>query len=503
LFIRDFLSQKRLEVLPILLFLSLSFGHAASAMGTVPESPVQVMVNGREVSFPDARPFVDDKGRVQVPARFVAGELGAQVTWDGKAETAHISGHGKSIDLAAGRVTATVDGAAVPLDSGAVLVEDRIFIPARFIAETLGAAVQWDESLGAVKISMDLPVIRNYGISHEKTDAGWFTVPRTFTAWVAAENAKKVDFYLTPTGTGQDPVKIATAYNNGSDEHFSITYTLPQENTLAHFWAVAVNDQGETGTDILNVYREAAPELPAAVDGVPLHPSFNWNAEPDKNTREDLHRWLGNDYDQGANKVILSSWLQAPSSKEILNWYQKNLAETGWQVGSPAGGGSHWSLTAEKERRTVVVNYAWGSGDNGTEPPSDPKKGYRMACVISNKGNPTQKQEEIAIFSPIQESALSAEQKSFIEEAKRTRGVHQKGDLCVVALGEQPNPGYGLEIVRTEMIWEQAKVYIRLTKPEPGKMYAAVISYPYLVGKVNLPKYTTISFIVEDTGEVL
>lgn len=503
MFIRDYLSQKRLGVLPILLFLTLSFGHAAPAPGAVPDLPVQVIVNGREISFPDAKPFVDEKGRVQVPARFVAGELGSQVNWDVKAATAYISGHGKSIDLAAGRDTATVNGAAVSLDSGAVLVEDRIFVPVRFIAETLGAAVQWDESAGVVRISMALPVVKNFGISHAKTDAGWYIVPRTFTAWVAAENAKKVDFYLTPTGTGQDPIKIATAYGSDGDEHFSVTYTLPQENTLAHFWAVAVNDQGETGTDILNVYREAAPGPPATVEGVPLHPSFNWNAEPDKNTREDLRRWLGNDYDRDADKVILSSWLQTPSSKEILNWYQRNLAETGWQVSSPAGGGSHWSLTAEKEGRTVAVNYAWGSGDNGTEPPSDPKKGYRMAVVISNKGNPAQKQEEIAIFTPIPESALSAEQKSFIEEAKRTKGVHQKGELCVVALGEQPNPGYGLEIVRTEMIWEQAKVYIRLTKPDPGKMYAAVISYPYLVGKVNLPKYTTISFIVEDTGEVL
>lgn len=107
------------------------------------------------------------------------------------------------------------------------------------------------------------------------------------------------------------------------------------------------------------------------------------------------------------------------------------------------------------------------------------------------------------IFTPISESVLSSEQKAFIEKVKKTKGIHQEGDLYIIALGEQPNPGYGLEIVKTEMSWEQATVYIKLTKPEPDKMYAAVISYPHLAGKVNLPKYTTIRFVNIETGESL
>lgn len=488
---RNVLFRKRLFFLPALLFLiALLFIDATPSPGMAQDLPVRVLVNGREVYFPDARPFVDEKGRVQVPARFVARELGAQVTWDGEAATAHISGPGKSITLAAGRDTASVNGEVVALDSGAFLIEDRIYVPMRFIAETLGATVQWDEGARAVRISMDQPIIRNFGISHTKNDAGWHIVPRTFTTWVAAGNTKRVDFYLTPTGTGQEPVKIATSY--GSGEHFSITYRLPRDNTMAHFWAVAVNDKGETSTDILNIYREAAPEPPASIDGVPLHPSFDWGEELDATTRENLRPWLGTDYDKGAVKVILSTWLLAPSSNEIKTWYEKNLADMGWRVLSLAGGGSHWVLTAEKEGRSVTIHYAWGSGDNGTEMPSHPEKGYRMAVVISNKDT---------IFTPVSNSALSIEQKTFIEKVRKTKGVHQEGDLYVIALGEQPNPGYGLEIEKTEMSWEQATVYVKLTKPEPDKMYAAVISYPYLAGKVTLPKYTTIRFVNVETGE--
>ncbi|OPX83595.1 MAG: Protein TolB [Pelotomaculum sp. PtaB.Bin104] len=214
---------------------------------------VRVQVNSHEVDFPDARPFIDTNGRTQAPARFVAQALGAEVSWNEGVAT--FRGNGKEIVLTAGKSTAAVNGAYVVLDSGALLIEDRIYAPVRFIAETLGAVVLWDADSRLVKITMDKPIINGYGITYTKIDAGWYIVPRTFTAWVESNNAQKVDFYLTPTGTGQEPVKIATSF--GSEGYFSITYRLPQTSIMGHLWAVAVNNQGEQSTDILNVYREA------------------------------------------------------------------------------------------------------------------------------------------------------------------------------------------------------------------------------------------------------
>jgi len=48
------------------------------------ELPLRVEVNGERVYFPDEQPFIDSNGRTQVPARFIAEKLGANVTWDGK-----------------------------------------------------------------------------------------------------------------------------------------------------------------------------------------------------------------------------------------------------------------------------------------------------------------------------------------------------------------------------------------------------------------------------------
>lgn len=99
--------------------------------------------------------------------------------------------------------------------------------------------------------------------------------------------------------------------------------------------------------------------------------------------------------------------------------------------------------------------------------------------------------------------SLTQEEKDYIQGVKNEKGVHQQGNLYVVALGETPNPGYGIKYVRHEVSWERLIVYVELTKPEPGKMYPQVISYPYLAGKANMPKYTTVTFINADTGKPL
>jgi len=112
-------------------------------------------------------------------------------------------------------------------------------------------------------------------------------------------------------------------------------------------------------------------------------------------------------------------------------------------------------------------------------------------------------QGEDWFFTPVQESALSDGQRAFVEEVRKIKGIHRKDDLYVVALGEKPNPGYGLEIIKTEMSREQGRVYIKLTRPDPGKFYAAVITYPYLVGKANLPRDTAVSFLNIETGAFL
>ena len=58
--------------------------------------PVKVFVNGKEIGFPDAQPFIDSNGRTQVPVRFVTEAMNAEVGWNDTA---------RRVDITRGRIS--------------------------------------------------------------------------------------------------------------------------------------------------------------------------------------------------------------------------------------------------------------------------------------------------------------------------------------------------------------------------------------------------------------
>jgi hypothetical protein len=122
---------------------------------------VGVRLNGRMLSF-DVEPFIEND-RVLIPLRGVMEGLGADVEWDQQTGAVSVFTKDVSIQLVIGENTAkvvkTVDGATsdetAELDVAAKLVNDRTFIPVRFVSETLGANVEWDSDLRIVIIEAE------------------------------------------------------------------------------------------------------------------------------------------------------------------------------------------------------------------------------------------------------------------------------------------------------------------------------------------------------------
>lgn len=103
-------------------------------------------------------PYIDPvTEKTMVPVRFVAEELDSEVKWDGANQQVTISDAwtGNTIVLTIGSSTATVNGTEVQLEGEAQLTDSTTYVPVRFIAETFGAEVGWDNDLRAVIISRD------------------------------------------------------------------------------------------------------------------------------------------------------------------------------------------------------------------------------------------------------------------------------------------------------------------------------------------------------------
>ncbi|PZR58927.1 MAG: hypothetical protein DLM50_02505 [Candidatus Meridianibacter frigidus] len=112
-------------------------------------APVTIQVNGSTVSFD--QPPIERGGRVYVPLRGVFERLGASVVYANRAINA--TGNGHNINLTIGSSTATVDGSSVGLDSPPFLVGSRTLVPLRFVAQALGATVNYNSSNRVVAIN--------------------------------------------------------------------------------------------------------------------------------------------------------------------------------------------------------------------------------------------------------------------------------------------------------------------------------------------------------------
>ena len=117
----------------------------------------EAIVFGKTVQN-DVAPIIRND-RTMLPARFVAEQLGAEVFWDDENRTVTIRGtHLKTgetvtIEIRINREYASVNGEQLPLDAPAMIENDRTYTPTRFVAEQLGASVEWNETEQTVLIT--------------------------------------------------------------------------------------------------------------------------------------------------------------------------------------------------------------------------------------------------------------------------------------------------------------------------------------------------------------
>lgn len=109
-----------------------------------------VTVNGSPVNL-SPQP-IERAGRIFVPLRGVFEHLGATVVYD--SGTINATGNGRTISLRVGSNTAAVNGQEQSLDEAPFLVGASTYVPLRFIAQALGAEVNYDGGNQVVAIAM-------------------------------------------------------------------------------------------------------------------------------------------------------------------------------------------------------------------------------------------------------------------------------------------------------------------------------------------------------------
>lgn len=104
----------------------------------------------------DVAPYIKND-RTYVPVRYLAYSLGVEendILWDGDTQEVGINKGDTDITLSIGSPVMQVNQKPVRMDVASEITDDRTFLPARWVAEALGAEVEWDNSAKQATIKM-------------------------------------------------------------------------------------------------------------------------------------------------------------------------------------------------------------------------------------------------------------------------------------------------------------------------------------------------------------
>lgn len=134
----------------LVLLLSLSGAGAVFAAEQEIDSQLSVQVEGREVVFPDAKPY-SVSASVYIPVRIAAENMGIPVLWDANTMSVRI-GEGDSV------VTFKPENSAN--GNKPFLKDGRVYVDLAFIRDKLGAEAVWNKEKKTVSITSKSNVLK-------------------------------------------------------------------------------------------------------------------------------------------------------------------------------------------------------------------------------------------------------------------------------------------------------------------------------------------------------
>ncbi|HLI97951.1 MAG TPA: copper amine oxidase N-terminal domain-containing protein [Candidatus Baltobacteraceae bacterium] len=143
--------------------LAASFLIGISSVAPASAQHVVVTVNGQVMSFD--QPPVMRNNRVFVPMRAIFERLGSTVVFSNG--NINSQGNGRSVHLVIGSTQASVNGQSITMDVAPFTVAGRTEVPLRFVAQALGANVNWNANSETVAITASgVPASQNYSGSN-------------------------------------------------------------------------------------------------------------------------------------------------------------------------------------------------------------------------------------------------------------------------------------------------------------------------------------------------
>lgn len=106
-------------------------------------TPVEVIVDGELIHFPDQQPIVVNPGHTMIPVHTIATMLGCKVEWNQKLKCAVITQGRNIMYIYPGNTSYLFNGTYYTMDIEPTVLNGRTIVPLRFIAEAFGYVVDF------------------------------------------------------------------------------------------------------------------------------------------------------------------------------------------------------------------------------------------------------------------------------------------------------------------------------------------------------------------------
>ena len=136
------MQRRAVRFLIMVLCISIFLVQNVSADASTDTGIISVRLDKQTVKF-DVNPVLKDN-RVLVPISTIFKALGFDMEWDSQTETARAKNKDNVIVLKNNYGIAKVNGDIVQLDAAPQILNGRILVPLRFVAEATGAKVEWE-----------------------------------------------------------------------------------------------------------------------------------------------------------------------------------------------------------------------------------------------------------------------------------------------------------------------------------------------------------------------
>lgn len=119
-----------------------------------------VYLNGVRLAF-DTPPVIEN-GVTLMPLRFLLETAGASVDWNEETRTALITYNNINIKITQNSDKAYINGAECDMGACAEILDNKMMIPLRFVSEGMGFSVEWDQNQNSIYINANIDNINTF-----------------------------------------------------------------------------------------------------------------------------------------------------------------------------------------------------------------------------------------------------------------------------------------------------------------------------------------------------